>query len=122
MDLNDESASLPLLHLRNVDLEIGRDASRRTKQMYENYGDSRSPYVYPDFIPYNDFYSSDIQPLRKMRWRLIHVLYRCRSTLRDTKEFYLLHKKRLITILEGGQLVRRSMRRLLHKRGSHVEN
>jgi hypothetical protein len=122
VDRNDESTDLSLLHLRNVDLEIGQTASRRTEQMYEKSDSSRSPYVYPDFIPYEGFYSSGVQPRRKMRWGLIYVLYRCRSTSRNFREFYLLRKKRLLIILEGGQLVQRSMRRVLPKRGSNVEN
>jgi hypothetical protein len=120
--ISDESRESLLLQLRNVDLEIGQDASRRTKQMYENFDDSRRPYVYPDFIPYKNFYSAKIRPRRKMRWGLIYVLYRCRSAPRNIRKFYLPRKKRLLIILEGGQLVRRSMRRLLHERGSNVEN
>jgi hypothetical protein len=122
VDRDDEGIDLSLLHLRNVDLEIGQDASRRTKKMYESSNDSTSPYVYPDFIPYKDFYSAEIKPRRKLRWELIYVLYRCRSTPRNIREFYFVRKKRLLIILEGGQLLRRSMRRLLRKWGSNVKN
>jgi hypothetical protein len=120
--MSDESRESLLLQLRNTDLEIGRTAIRRTEQIYETADNSARPYVFPDYSPYGNFYSSEIRPRRKIRWTVIHSLHRCRRAPKNFAKALLKRKKRLLEILEGGQLVRRSMRRVLHKWNSYGKN
>jgi hypothetical protein len=120
--MSDESKESMLLQLRNIDLEIGRTAIRRTEQIHETVDNSARPYVFPDYSPYGNFYSSEIRPRRRMRWVVIHSLYRCRRAPKNFARTFLNRKKRLTEILEGGQVVRRSMRKLLCKWNSHGKN
>jgi hypothetical protein len=111
-----------LLQLRKIDLEIGRTAIRRTEQIYETSDNSAIPYVFPDYSPYGNFYSSEIRPPRSLRWAVIHSLHRCRRAPKNFARALLDRNKRVTEILEGGQLVRCSLRKLLHKWNSHGKN
>ncbi len=122
MDLNDESAELSLLHLKKLDLEIGRAASRRTEERFGGSAESGSPYVFPEFLPYREFYSTKIEPRRRLRWELIQLRYRYRTVSAGLKRSICRRRNRFRTVIEGGQVARRVMRKSLRRWNSYGEN